>query len=558
MMVINARTRQAASRLRLRRTQGRELQMTNLQFAICNFKSQISNFKSQISNLKSQISNLKSRICRLKSQICNLKSQIRNLPLPPSALRSPLSPLPSPLFILHFALCIFHFAFLFSSPARAESPITIPIDGAPFRAELLAADADGRLVFNTAGQKKTLPAAELVRWGHCPEQGRAGGLVLVDGSLLTAETVAADKDRLTADSDIFGTLKLPLESLAGVIFHPPSDQFRRDQLVDRLVQASGDSDRLILDNGDELVGLVDGVTARVAALKTDAGPVEVRNDRVTAIVFNPALRMTVARTAHVAGSPHAPRAESPAAAQLRYWTAFTDGSRLLADRLLIDGHTVKLAVVGQSLATPRSSLAFLQPLGGRVVYLSDLKPSEYHQTPFLVLPWPCCRDRNVTGSLLRAGNRLYLKGLGLHSSARLVYELRGQGSGGRGQGSDTRNPKIPKSPNPQIPIPPPPLRFDALIAIDDSTGRQGSVIFRVLVDGQERFASPIVRGGDAPLPVSVDLRGAKKLELLVDYADRADVLDHANWLDARIVLQAERNLAAEDADGTEDKGSSHR
>jgi hypothetical protein len=34
--------------------------------------------------------------------------------------------------------------------------------------------------------------------------------------------------------------------------------------------------------------------------------------------------------------------------------------------------------------------------------------------------------------------------------------------------------------------------------------------------------------------VSVDLTGAKKLELVVDYADRADVLDHADWLDARL------------------------
>jgi hypothetical protein len=61
------------------------------------------------------------------------------------------------------------------------------------------------------------------------------------------------------------------------------------------------------------------------------------------------------------------------------------------------------------------------------------------------------------------------------------------------------------------------------------------VVFRVLVDGHERFASPILRGGDAPVPVSVDVRGAKKLELMVDYADRGDVLDHADWLDARLV-----------------------
>jgi hypothetical protein len=79
-----------------------------------------------------------------------------------------------------------------------------------------------------------------------------------------------------------------------------------------------------------------------------------------------------------------------------------------------------------------------------------------------------------------------------------------------------------------------PTRFEALVGIDDSTAGGGSVIFRVLVDGQERFTSRTIRGGDAPMPVSVDLTGAKRLELIVDYADRADVLDHADWLDARL------------------------
>jgi endo-alpha-N-acetylgalactosaminidase len=56
----------------------------------------------------------------------------------------------------------------------------------------------------------------------------------------------------------------------------------------------------------------------------------------------------------------------------------------------------------------------------------------------------------------------------------------------------------------------------------------------VLVDGQEKFASPILRGGNPPLPVSVDVTDAKKIELIVDYADRADVLGHADWLNARL------------------------
>jgi hypothetical protein len=38
-----------------------------------------------------------------------------------------------------------------------------------------------------------------------------------------------------------------------------------------------------------------------------------------------------------------------------------------------------------------------------------------------------------------------------------------------------------------------------------------------------------------PVPVSVDLSDAKRLDLVVDFAERADQLDHANWLDARLV-----------------------
>ena len=78
-------------------------------------------------------------------------------------------------------------------------------------------------------------------------------------------------------------------------------------------------------------------------------------------------------------------------------------------------------------------------------------------------------------------------------------------------------------------------RFETEIGIDDSTGGRGSVQFRVLVDGQERFASRVIRGGDRPTPVSVDIRGGKRLELVVDYADRADVLDHADWLVRRLI-----------------------
>jgi hypothetical protein len=82
--------------------------------------------------------------------------------------------------------------------------------------------------------------------------------------------------------------------------------------------------------------------------------------------------------------------------------------------------------------------------------------------------------------------------------------------------------------------------FQAQVALDDEARGRGSVEFRVFVDdggGQwrEAAASGTLRGGQPPRPISVDLAGAKRISLLVDFADRGDELDHADWLDARLV-----------------------
>ncbi len=59
----------------------------------------------------------------------------------------------------------------------------------------------------------------------------------------------------------------------------------------------------------------------------------------------------------------------------------------------------------------------------------------------------------------------------------------------------------------------------------------GSVVFRVLVDGEERWSSAIVRGGDTPLELPpIDLEGAHELALEVDMAEDHYVADRADWL----------------------------
>ncbi|MGA2059192.1 MAG: NPCBM/NEW2 domain-containing protein [Thermoguttaceae bacterium] len=391
---------------------------------------------------------------------------------------------------MQFAIISF-FLFTATSPSQdiyADAPVALPVEGRPFSGELLSIDAKGQIAFQTSAQKRQLSLDDLVAWGACPEPKRTPILVLADGGLLAADVLSSDKEILLADSEIFGRLKIPWDRLAGVVFRLPPALKDRDALFDRIARAEGESDRILLDNGDELSGLLEKIEEDAVMLKTNVGAVDVELDRVTAIVFNPALRRKMSNDI------------------ARTWLGFSDGSRLLATSVRLDSSAVQLSVFGQTWTTAPKHLVFFQPVSGRAVYVSDLKPGEYRFVPFLDLTWPYRLDRGVTGAWLRAGGNLCLKGIGMHSAARLAYNF------------DQ-----------------PYKRFQAELAVDDSAAGGGSVRFRVFIDGQEKFASETIRGGMKPVPISVDLTGAKQIDLVVDYADRADVLDHADWLNARLI-----------------------
>jgi hypothetical protein len=78
-------------------------------------------------------------------------------------------------------------------------------------------------------------------------------------------------------------------------------------------------------------------------------------------------------------------------------------------------------------------------------------------------------------------------------------------------------------------------RLHGSVGIDDSTralAARGSVVFRVLCDGRERWKSEVVRGGEAPRAMPpLELAGVRLLELVVEDAGDGFAGDRANWLD---------------------------
>lgn len=403
----------------------------------------------------------------------------------------------------------------------APAPLLLTIDG-DRRAAKLEAIGDGKLSFQSASRAVQVPVERLVAWGAPVEPRGAPQVLLVDGGLLAVRQVLkTENDRLLVYSDTFDELALPLELVAAVLFHPPIDPLRRDLLARRLqggasrpstkanqrpqdnpldgqesrptgherIPPTRGADRLLLENGDELSGRVVAVTDKGVEFTSEVGPISVGPERVVALALDPGLW----RKAAAAGE--------------QTLVGFSDGSLLTATSLAVAEGQAKLEVLASlELVAKAEGLVFLQTLGGQATYLSDLMPAGYRHLPYLSERWDYRLDAAATGTRLRAGGRLYAKGIGMHSAARLTFRL-------------------------QRPY----RRFEAELAIDDQTKGRGSVVFRLFAGSQQIYQSPVVRGGAKPLSMSAGIEGVRQLSLVVDYADRADVLDHADWLNARLI-----------------------
>src|SRR5688572_6949593 len=81
-------------------------------------------------------------------------------------------------------------------------------------------------------------------------------------------------------------------------------------------------------------------------------------------------------------------------------------------------------------------------------------------------------------------------------------------------------------------------RFESMIGIDDAarTG-QGSVTYEIWLDNKRAFASKVIKAGDPPQLVSVDLSGARFMELFIDDGGDVSTGDYADWAGALIRLK---------------------
>ncbi len=367
--------------------------------------------------------------------------------------------------------------------------------------ELRLAEGQGEAVLVAeGGQEKAIPLDRLVkltrRGDASPYPPEGSLLVLPDGDRLRAilsESDGAKVEVLPKALEDRAT-SAPLDRVLGLILAPPSDPEAMEELIEKVRRDPRDGDVLWLAGeglvGDRRLGSFLGLDARNLAFESGKMRGEFERSGVVAVGLDPAL----------VGYPKQDRPHLE--------LSFVDGSRLGATACRVEqGQLVAETRLGPKIAVALKELARVHVMGGSVIYLSAREPDAAQFVPYLDRhPGTFGRDRTWDGHHLRLGGRPYDRGIGMLPRTLLAFKL----------GPEAR-------------------RFQALVGLDDRAGDQASVVFRVLADKKEVFASPAMTRRDAPAAVDVEVAGAKVLILVVEFGERGDMQDSADWVEARLV-----------------------
>lgn len=346
----------------------------------------------------------------------------------------------------------------------------------------------------TEGPEKTVAFGKLIkltREGMPPPFPSGGSLVLFPGGDRLLRTVigAASETTLNIHPYALGNLAVPLESLLGLVLTAPDETEALESLVARIRTEPRSSEVLWLANGDRITGGFLGLDDKKVKFQSGNGPIALDRPGVLALGFDPTLVVY------------------PEAQGATFELTMADGSRLGVSNAKIEhGQVVATTRFNATIRVALSDLVRAHTRSTSVAYLSDREASATQYVGYVGPTRPYRRDLSVDGHPLRLGGQTYDRGLGTQSRTLLAYRLA-----------------------------PGDLRFQATVGLDEGAGPLGSVVFRVLVDGREKFSTPPMTVHDVPKSVDVDVKGGKVLILVTEFGERGEVRDYADWVEARLI-----------------------
>lgn len=334
--------------------------------------------------------------------------------------------------------------------------------------------------------------------GVVPSPPHGPALVTTAGDRLPGKLVGGDGQNLRFRPHFAAadwSVPLSAASVVWLVRQPadtPADPTAYQWLADRRKR-----DVVLFRNGDILPGTLDGFAAEAPAFRFKPEAGEVRTipfAEVAAVAFNPALA----------------RGRKPKGPFARL--VLRDGTRLaVTGAAVADGSLTGKALSGPAVTVPLDDLLSLRVVQGKATDLADLKPAAVEQAGFVGPGWPWAADRSARGTPLTLrtadGVSAFDRGLGTRPRTALTYAL-----GGKYR------------------------RFEAMVGIDVRAERPGRAAVKLVVDGKEQPRPELTPLGPGPaVPVRVDVRGAKELKLVVDFAPDGDPGADVSWGDARLV-----------------------
>jgi hypothetical protein len=286
---------------------------------------------------------------------------------------------------------------------------------------------------------------------------------------------------------------VPLSAIAVFWRTPPQDTIDAEKMRRELASAPRKHDILLLTNGDKIEGYLEGWDATD---KEKGLQIEVERQRTS---------MAPAKLAAVAFSSD----DASGATRKAYMkVVLSQGGRLSLTGVTCDGTRLTgTTLFGLGVSIPVDDIAAITVHQERAVYLSDLKPSKVQDNPYLGDKLTVHNDRNALGDELLAGGQCFDKGVGMRSGTKVTYALDGKYK-----------------------------RLEAVVGLDDVSGRRGSVRIRILVDGKEREVQGLdkeLKWRPTGVEMAVDLAGVKELTLVVE--SQTPVQDCVDWGNARLV-----------------------
>ncbi len=372
------------------------------------------------------------------------------------------------------------------------------LDGRVVAGQLVSLD-DKQVAITVEGQSQTFVAAQMLSLhikgeSAAPLAKPAVWVELLDGSTLSGADFRASKSLATLVIEQQDSLELPVKSIHTVRF---SDPAAANRAWSENLAGKSTADLLAVrkkENLDFLEGVIGEVDAESVRFTLDDDVIPVKRAKIDGLIY-------FRRAADGLSSPAAVIDDCA-------------GRRMYAKSFAVDDAAIKIITpAGVNISRPLAEIAKIDLSSGKLTFLSDMPVDKVEWQPYFDFGKSApalaklYRPRLNQGrdGTLRLDGKPYAKGLQLF--AKTTYIIR---------------------------LPDKSRQFLATVGIDDAVRDLGHVRLQIFADENKLLDTPIA-GSEPPKPLELELAGARRLKIVVDFGEDQPVGGCLDLCDARIV-----------------------